>query len=70
MDNTSWKVRAYGIYARVVDTKTTSADSVQSTFHVVLCLLYVYILRFIFLFIVLITNQDKLCYTTHAKVKL
>ena len=49
IENTSWKVRAYGIYARVCwrirneksdisDTKTR----VQSTFHVVLCLSYAY----------------------------
>ena len=50
IENTSWKVLAYGIYARVVDVSEIErvsaanecVNTVQSTFHVVLCLLYTY----------------------------
>ena len=59
IENTSWKVLAYGIYARVVDVSeillvrcahsfdfwyknNECVNTVQSTFHVVLCLLYTY----------------------------
>ena len=57
-ENTSWKVLAYGIYERVVDVseiergsaanekdfwyKNECVNTLQSTFHVVLCLLYTY----------------------------
>ena len=33
---------AYGIYARVVDVSEILLNTVQSTFHVLLCLLYTY----------------------------
>ena len=58
IENTSWKVLAYGIYARVFDVsgiervraangydfwyKNECVNTVQSTFHVVLFLLYTY----------------------------
>ena len=42
-ENTSWKVLAYSIYARVVEKKNDECvNTVQSTFHVVLCLLHTY----------------------------
>ena len=56
IENTSWRVRAYGIYARVVDRNQTSECSNRARFliqkqvcryhtkyfHVVSCLLYTY----------------------------
>ena len=59
IENTSWKVLAYGIYARVVHVSeillvrcahsfdfwyknNECVNTVQSSFHVVLCLLYTY----------------------------
>ena len=50
IENTLWKVRAYAIYARVVDESEIERvrfllHKRRGTFHVVLCLLYIYILR-------------------------
>ena len=50
IENTSWKVLAYGIYTRVVffirnrkSERSERVNTVRSTLHVVLCLLYTYL---------------------------
>ena len=43
VENTSWKVQAYSIYARVVKVpEIERVSAVQSAFHVVLCLSYIH----------------------------
>ena len=86
IENTSWKVLAYGIYARVVHVSEIErvraaneydfwyknnecVNTVQSTFHVVLCLLYTYrdIHHFGGLFILNLSKMLICRYTLAAK---